>query len=271
MIRTLIMIAVAGFVLSLGAIAAAVAIGGPDVVARGGWHMFSGKWGDWRGDRDIDWEHDRGGLGDGGPQVTRTLDWSGADSLDIDLPADVRYVQQAGPGRVEITGPERAVERVVVRGDSIRYEHRRRRAPPKLTIVVTAPDISDFDVSGVNTLSIEGYRQARLSLDVSGDAEVVAVGQADDVRLDLSGASEADLGGLKTLGAEAEISGASRAVLAPSEWARLEVSGASDVSLVTNPPKLESEVTGAGRIRRGESPPVPAAPAPAPTGKREAL
>ncbi|WP_337189282.1 DUF2807 domain-containing protein [Phenylobacterium sp.] len=270
MIRTLVMIAVAGFVLSVGALSAAVAIGGPDLVARGGWSAFSGKWGswrgwdaDWNGNWDVEWKRDRDGWDDtagaGGPETTRTLDWSGADSLDIDLPADVRYIQQAGPGRVEVTGPQRAVERVIVRGDSIRYDQGRRWTRPKLTIVVRAPDIRSFDVSGRNTLSIEGYRQARLSLEVSGDASVKAEGEADAVSLEVSDSAGADLGRLKAKGVEAEVSGAGEAALAPTDWARLEVSGAAEVRLLTDPPRLESDVTGAGRVRRGG--------APAPTGE----
>ena len=48
MIRALLMIAGAGFVLAAGSFAAAVAIGGPDAVARGGWNLLShtgGRWG----------------------------------------------------------------------------------------------------------------------------------------------------------------------------------------------------------------------------------
>ena len=207
-----------------------------------------------------------GGPGDtDGPETTRTLDWSGADSLDIDLPADVRYIQQAGPGRVEVTGPQRAVERVVVRGDSIRYDQGRRWSRPKLTIVVRAPDVRSFDVSGRNTLSIEGYRQARLSLEVSGDASVKAEGQADEVSLEASGSARADLGRLKAKGADAEVSDAAEALLAPADWARLEVSGAADVRLLTNPPRLESDGAGAGRVRRD------GAPAPAGEASRDGV
>ena len=37
MIRVLFMIAIAGFVLSVASLSAAVALGGPDFVAKGGW------------------------------------------------------------------------------------------------------------------------------------------------------------------------------------------------------------------------------------------
>jgi hypothetical protein len=271
MIRTLIMIAVAGFVLSVGSLSAAVAIGGPDVIARGGWGLFSHDWDDWHrdGDRkwDRDWDRDwdrEARQGSGGAQTTRTLDWSGADGLDVDLAADVRYIQSEGPGRVEITGPSGAIDDVVLRGDSLRYESGRHWRRPKLSIVVRAPGVHRFDLGGNNTLSIESYSQSDLRLDVSGDAEVTAEGETGEIRLDVSGSGEADLGALKARGADAELSGAAKAALAPTEWARLEISGAGDVRLLTTPPKLETNISGAGQVRRGSATPS-LSPSPSPT------
>ncbi|MFZ5721902.1 MAG: GIN domain-containing protein [Pseudomonadota bacterium] len=260
MIRVLLMITVAGFVLSIAALSAAVAIGGPDAIARGGWHVAGGRIGDhwdWRWDED-DWTD---GKGWGGPRETRTVPWSGAGRLDIELAADVRYVQSAdGPGVVEITGPARAIEDVVVRGDTIDYGRRHHRHR-KLDIVIRAPGISRFDLSGGNTLRIENYRQDRLRLNVSGSGEVTAEGQADEVEVDLSGSAEADLGDLRARGARVDVSGSADAIVAPTDWAELEISGAGDVSLLTNPPRLESDISGAGRVRRVER----ASPSPSPS------
>lgn len=278
MIRVLLMIAVAGFVLSVGTLSAAVAIGGPEALAHGGWNLAGRHWDSDRWHDDYDGDDGDGPVASG-PTTTRTLDWSGDDRLDIDLPADVRYVQTAGAGSVEVTGPERLVNRVIVRDDSIRYRsgrHRHYRRHPKLTIVVRAPDVSSFDISGRSTLAIEGFRQARLNLDVSGDAEVTGVGEADEVRLDVSGSGDVDLGQLRSKGASVDISGAADARLAPTEWARLEISGAGDVSLVTRPPRLETDISGAGRVRQGEdatpspspSPPPTPPPSPSPKGAK---
>ena len=247
MIRVLLMIAVAGFVLSVGALSAAVAIGGPDAIARGGWKLAEGHWsGDW------DWSDDDRGRSDddAGPEATRMLEWSGADSLEIDLPADVRYVQSDGPASVTVTGPERAIQGVVVRGDSIRYQHRHHMGyGPKLTVVVRAPAVSSFDVSGRSSLVIEGYRQDRLRIEVSGEAEVEATGETQEVNLDISGRGDVDLGALKTRGAVVDISGAGDATVAPTEWAKLEISGMGDVRLLTRPARLETDISGAGRVR----------------------
>ena len=274
MIRVLTMIAVAGFILSVATFAAAVAIGGPDAIARGGWKLASGHWGDgdWeRGDRHGRRHRDDWASADQGPQVTRTLEWSGAESLDIELRADVTYIQAPGPGSVVITGPQRAVERVVVSGEKLRYRQGHAGGAPRLTIVVRAPGVRAFDISGNSHLEIEGYRQDSLSLDVSGSADLVARGETGDIALDISGSGDVDLGGLKARGADVDISGSADAIIAPTDWAQLEVSGMGDVRLLTNPPRLEAEVSGSGRVRQGEAnpPPTPSPPAsPAAKGQK---
>lgn len=277
MIRVLFMIAAAGFVLSVGTLSAAVAIGGPEAVTRGGWHMFSGGWGEWDNHTHWSWDSDeappRDWGAEAGPQATRTLAWSGGDRLDLSLPADVRYIQADGPGTVTVTGPQRAVDRVIVRGDSIRYARRAGPWRPKLSIVVRAPGISRFDVAGYNTLTIEGYRQKTLRLDVSGMAEVTASGEVEDLELDMSGKGDVDLGALKTRSADVDISGAAEATIAPTERARLDISGAGDVRLLTNPRSLETDISGAGKVRQGEPAPAPSPPSPpqAPSPKSDKL
>ena len=265
MIRVLIMIAVVGFFLSIATLTASVAIGGPDAITRGGWHWADG--GSWKG-KHWGWDDDESPMiaTNLGPQTTRTLEWSGADRLDVDLAADVRYIQSAGPASVVVTGPQKAVEQVIVRGDSLRYERHNRHSHhryPTLTIIVRAPNITSFDLSGRNTLSIEDYRQSSLRLDVSGSAEVKATGQADDVQVDLSGSGEANLGALKTKSARVEISGSADAVIAPTERADLDISGSGDVELLSNPKSVETDISGSGRVRQGApGSVVPAPPSP---------
>ena len=270
MIRVLIMIAAAGFVLSVGTLAAAVAIGGPDAIARGGWNLANDKSWNWGWS---DHRHGHGGRDDenrwadgGGPSANRNLAGSGAERLDLDLAADVRYIQTAGAGSVQITGPQRALDHVVIEGDSIRYDRNfRHNWLPKLTIVIRAPNISAFDVSGMNSLEIEGYKQARLRLDVSGDSDVKVSGETDELNLDISGSGDADLGALKTKGANVDISGAADATIAPTDWARIDVTGMGDVRLLTRPGKLETEISGAGKIRQGDQSLDSTSPSPSPS------
>ena len=147
MIRALTMIAVAGFVLCVGSLAAAVAVGGPDALARGSWAFVDG--GDWGWGPHHSYRHDRDGRwssDDYGKDTTRTMAWSGAEGLEVNLPADVRYIQSPGAGTVELAGPERALQNVEIHGNSISYRHGRHRYPRlqiTICLLYTSPSPRD--------------------------------------------------------------------------------------------------------------------------------
>lgn len=250
MIRVLLMIAAAGFVLAVGSFAAAFAIGGPEIVSRGGWMLFSDNdFHDWRKDRH--W-HERGeGRHDRGPRATRELAWTGGESLSIDLPANVEFIQTDGPGGVTVTGRDSQVGDVVLEDGHLRFKTSGERwHSRKLRVVIRAPKITRFDLSGVTSLKIEDYRQDQLTLKVSGAAEVTAEGSAKTVDVAISGSGDVDLGDLVTEGAKVEVSGVGDATVAPTEWAKLAISGMGDVRLKTRPKTLDTDVSGAGRVRQ---------------------
>jgi hypothetical protein len=277
MIRVLVMIAVAGFILSVATLSAAIAIGGPEALSHAAWTWGANRHWTVHGGRH--WDRHDGWDSDSGPQATREMAWTGGDSLEVDVPAEVRYTQAPGPAKLTITGPKRAVEDVEIENGHVRFDHRRHHDyGGKLVIVMTAPNITRFDMHGSSTLAIEGYRQDKLSIDLSGNADVAVSGEVDVVKLDVSGSAEADLGKLKAKGAEIDIAGSGEATIAPTEWAKVDISGSGDVTLLTNPPKLETDISGSGSIHHEDgataspTPAPSAAPAPSPSpskaGKR---
>ncbi|WP_374470454.1 GIN domain-containing protein [Phenylobacterium sp.] len=249
MIRPLLMIAGAGFLLSVVTLSTAVAIGGPEAIARGAWSSWDWDW----DDHDRHGRHGRhDGMGDGalGPQTTRELAWTGADTLDLDVAADVVYTQAPGPAKLTITGPQRAVERVEIGDDGrISYDGF-RHGRGRLQIVMTAPGVTRFRLSGSDQLTINDYRQDRLALELSGDSEVEARGEARALELDISGSGEADLGALKTVEAKVDISGSGEARIAPTEAADLDISGSGDITLLTRPARVTSDISGSGTVRQ---------------------
>ncbi|MFN3584988.1 GIN domain-containing protein [Phenylobacterium sp.] len=269
MIRVLTMIAVTGFLLAVACLTAAVMIGGPDAIARGSWNIASSHWDGhdhWGWDRDFDADFD---LEDGpasGPQTTRTLSWNGGPTLKVRVPAEIRYVQADGPGSVVVTGPAGAVERVSLRDGELRLR-RHHWMNRRLTVVVTAPGVHRFDLAGATRLRLENYRQAELTLYLAGAADVRASGQTDKLDLKISGAGNADLGELKVRDANVDISGAGHARIAPTGRADLEISGMGNITLLTKPAELETDISGAGAILREDSKAEPAKPAEAPEAK----
>jgi hypothetical protein len=267
MIRVLVIIAVTGFLVSVVTLSTAVAIGGPDILADGAWNHWNGDWG-WN-DHHYG-RHGRWASDDSGSETTREVAWTGGDTLDIDVPADVQYTQAPGPGKLTISGPHRLVSDVEVDGGQVRFAHGRHDGHwGALVIAITAPAVNRFDVSGSGKLSIAGYKQDKLTLDLSGNADVEATGEAKALELTVSGSSDTDLTGLKLETADVDITGSGEATIAPTASANLNISGSGDVTLLTHPAKLESNVTGNGSIHQSDTATPSPSPSPSPKhGKR---
>jgi hypothetical protein len=262
MIRVLIIIAVAGFLVSIVSLSTALAIGGPDLFTASVWNRWvdvNGDWGRHGGDRD-DYGSRRG---DGGSPSTRELAWTGGDTLDIDVPADITYTQAPGAGKLTVSGPQRTLDDLVLDNGHLHFTHRRHHRDGDLTIVMTAPAVSHFDLKSAGRLAIEGYSQDKLSVDLSGDGTVSAKGRAQSLALSISGAGATDFTELKLGDADVEVDGSGEATLAPTGAATIDISGSGGVTLLTRPAKLESNVSGSGSLHQKEqatTPPEPAKP-----------
>ena len=251
MIRTLLMIAIAGFLVSAVTLSVAVAITGPAAIANGAWSWGPEGWGWAR--HGHGWSHSRSGVSedsDDGPQTSRDIAWSGGESLTVSVPAEVQYTQAEGPAKVTVTGPSGAVADVRVEDGHIRYDDDRGHDEQKLKIVITAPAVTDFTLEGDETFNLIGYKQDKLALSVSGHADLKAAGETRDLQIRISGSGRADLGGLKTRSARIGISGSGEASLAPTDAADVDITGSGDVTLLTNPPQLRTSITGSGQIHR---------------------
>lgn len=244
MIRVLVLIAITGFFVGVVALSSAAAIGGPDLAARN-WHWIN-HWHDidWdHVDRDVDVDLDAGS----GATATREIAWTGGSELDIEVPAEVRFTQAPGPGKVVITGPKRAVERVVLENGRLRTDGT-SYAGRRLQITITAPDVRKFDVSGDSELIVEGYKQDSLAIDASGSTEVTVRGVTRKLAVDVSGSSELDLSGLEADEAAVDSSGSAETRLGAKSAANLDISGASEVTLLTRPAQLATDISGAGEL-----------------------
>jgi len=184
------------------------------------------------------------------PTVTREIAWDGSESLVVDLPAAVRFVQSAGPGKVVVTGAARSVETFRADGGVLRDE--RWHTGKSLQVVVHAPKITRFAVNGGDQLIIESFDQPELHIEARGRAEITAAGRATTLKLDLQGSGWADLSGVATDGAEVSVSGARHALIAPMSWATL--SGNGTVVLLTNPAKVNTNFGDSGRVIRATPP-----------------
>jgi hypothetical protein len=271
MVRVLVLIAVTGFFVSLVTLSVAVAVGGPamfeDAMWRGGWGPHWSHHGDWNGvGWDDRWDRRHGG---GDAQTTRDLTWTGGDSLEVDVPADVQYTQ--GPvAKVTVSGLQRDVDDLEIDGGHLAWRDGRHHHLHfgDLQVVMTAPSVTRFEINGSGKLAIANYKQDKLDLRISGNGDASATGETGAVGLNVSGSGDADLGGLKAKSAEVDISGSGQAKLAPSDSAKVDISGSGDVTLLTHPPQLSTHISGSGSLNQeapaaqAQPPAQPAAPAP---------
>ncbi len=257
MIRTLFIIAGAALVLCIAALGGAVALGGQDL-QRHGWAWTI---------HDDDGETVRierikgGGTDDLGPHVTRTLAWTGGRTLRVDSSIDVDYVQ-GDAATVVVAGPKGLADRVrlengrlfLAEGDErIVFGWSKdgidaRSERDELRVTVTAPNLDRFEVNGSGDLSIAGYDQPSLAIEVSGSAEVRASGRTEALDLDISGSGEASLEDLATGTASVDISGSGDARIAPTGETSIRISGSGDVALTDRPSKLTTDISGSGDV-----------------------
>lgn len=246
MIRTLLIITGASLVLCVATLSGAAALGGNDL-ARHGWTWTFREDGE---DHTVHFER-----GDDSPAVTRNLAWTGGDTLAIEIPGDVTYVQGDTPS-VVVTGRKSLVDRVNLIDGRLTWDreddsdhvvfgwsnHRR------LTVVITAPSVKAFDLESSADLSIRAYDQPTFALTVSGSGDVDAAGQTQTATIDIRGSGDSDLSALRTTDASVDTSGSGDVSVAPTGKADISISGSGDVDVTTRPTTVTQNVSGSGDI-----------------------
>ena len=266
MIRTLFIISGAGLLLAIICIGGAFAIGGRDIATRG-WSNYGPFWNfvwdgnHWDGNWDRQW---------GGAQITREVPWSGDDEIVIGHRGEVHY-KQGLAAKVEVTGPSDLVNRLQMTNGRLRLDG----AQPldgraRLDVTITAPRVERFSIVGAARLTIDDYDQDQMRVEIRGSGDITAHGKARRVDVEIMGSGDADVGGIDAEEVNVDIKGSGGATIAPTQRARIDVKGSGDVTMLTNPPDVDTDIKGSGDIRHrmrdasssaAPPPKAPAAPA----------
>jgi len=108
----------------------------------------------------------------------------------------------------------------------------------------------EMGIAGSGRAEIGQLRSRAADIDIAGSGTVIAKGTADSVKVDISGSGRADFGEVASRTVDAEISGHGDVAMAPSETAKIRISGSGDVYLRSDPKTLDSKISGSGRIHR---------------------
>lgn len=251
MIRNLIIIALASFVLTVACFAGVAALGGRDLM-KNGWTIPATIFENLGEDGETV-SISVGGRDESGPDTTRELAWTGGAELRVDIPADVAFTQ-GDAAKVTVTGPRSLVERVVMVDGALRFrddEQGRghiRFDRERLRVTIVAPGVKRFVVNGSPAVSIEGYDQPDLAIEINGSGNVTAGGKTETLALTISGSGEADLAGLTARDASVSLAGSGDAELSASGAVQVGIAGSGDVTLTTKPASLSSNIDGSGDL-----------------------
>src|SRR5258708_14858609 len=116
--------------------------------------------------------------------------------------------------------------------------------------------LSRVAVSGSGRVAMERLAQPDLRVSISGSGSITAQGAVDNLALTISGAGKARLGEVAAKRLTVEVSGSGNVEASPSDDADIRISGSGKVHLLTRPARLNSKVSGSGRITQ---PPLEAA------------
>lgn len=169
-------------------------------------------------------------------------------SLDISVPANI-YISQDPQQDLRIETHEdimSIVETEVVNGELNICFSRSVRNLRTLNVYISAADYERIELSGAANLRSEGCLTLNnLEIRSSGASTIDLCGQADEMSLHLSGASEFKSYNMQAQTVRAVVSGATNVRVTAEQLLDVIISGASKVRYKGNP-QIDSDISGAG-------------------------
>lgn len=173
----------------------------------------------------------------------------------IDASAGLEVVLKQGPHNVVVDHSKGEFDRVVVevKGDTLKLGRKSgiyRNNSGRVTITVTAPDISSIDVSSGVTLEADNYRFASLDLDVSSGGGVDLSGSCRALSVDVSSGASVDAEDLKCETVTADASSGGSVEAFASRSASGSASSGGSIEFEGNPQEFVKDTSSGGSVSR---------------------
>jgi hypothetical protein len=165
--------------------------------------------------------------------------------------SNLEIVSGASEQTVEIETDDNLLEltKTYVKNDTLHVERRGNIwTKSPLRIRISVADLKRLNLSGASKADIKNVRTDNFELDLSGASKVQIEGEAATFIADMSGASNLDAENLKTAKAVVDASGASKATVFVTENLNAEASGASRILYAGNPKSVRDDESGASRV-----------------------
>jgi hypothetical protein len=185
-------------------------------------------------------------------QTERRLAWEGGDTVEISLPASVRY--RGGEGsEIIVRGPPANIAHVEVHHGRITLDCHRYGGVRDIEVTLPGRAFRRIGLSGSARLAMENVNQPDLAFKISGSGTVRAQGSVDHATVQVAGSGDVRLADLAMKELTAKISGSGKIEAGPKDAATIRISGSGDVRLLSRPARLTSHVAGSGHITQASA------------------
>ncbi|MDQ4123565.1 MAG: DUF2807 domain-containing protein [Acidobacteriota bacterium] len=160
-------------------------------------------------------------------------------------------IRAGEPQSVEIETDDNLLEltKAYVKNDTLHIERRGNIwTSSPLRIRITVAELNRLDLSGASKADVKNVRTDKFELDLNGASKINLEGEVATFIADMSGASNLDAENLKTAKAVIEASGASKANIFVTEDLNADASGASKIFYAGNPKTVREDESGASRV-----------------------
>jgi hypothetical protein len=160
-------------------------------------------------------------------------------------------INVGGEQSVEIETDDNLLEltKAYVKNNTLHIERRGNIwTKSPLRVRITVPHLNRLNLSGASKADVKGVRADKFELDLSGASKVNIEGEAVTFIGDMSGASTLNADNFKTVKAVVEASGASKADVFVSEDLNADASGASKIYYAGNPKTVREDESGASKV-----------------------
>jgi len=113
---------------------------------------------------------------------------------------------------------------------------------------VAAPNIDELEISGASNVSLAGIKNSDLNVEVSGASKLRVDGSTSDLKIEASGASKVDTSALASESCTVSTSGASNATVSAVVSLTADASGASHINYSGSPKNVVKKSSGASSI-----------------------
>ena len=189
----------------------------------------------------------------GATATSRTLDWDGSDHAGIAIRGTANYAP-GNDDKVHASGDPAVLAHLRVKDGMIRLDCRGwRERDNAVAITLPGRKFEKFILTGTGKMNLDGLNQPNLRIEMAGVGTIKANGKVDDLEIKMAGVSRADFGQVTGRKVHIDMAGVNKADIAPAEEAIVEIAGPSEVTLHSNPPKLDTRIAGPGRIHKAGS------------------